>query len=338
MYSVGRIPGGFLRREGRPSEKGTLASRLIDRPMRPLFPSDLRNDVVITCTVMSVDHDCQPEIVAMIGASAAVAISDIPWAGPLGGVVVGYDGEKYLFNPTSAERKISQMSVTVAATKEKIVMIEAGANEIPEDIMFEGIMQAHEVIKPVIGLIDQMVQEIGKPKFEYDKADFDEELYDKVFQMFLKDVEYCMDTDDKNIREDRLNVLRDKITEQFGESYDVGKYMEEMLYKLQKYVVKHWLLDGKRVDGRAMNEIRPLAAEVGLLPRAHGSGLFTRGQTQVLTVATLDTLSAEQKLDTIFEETEKRYIHHYNFPGFSVGEARGSRSPGRREIGHGGSG
>ncbi len=335
MYSVGRIPGGFLRREGRPSEKGTLASRLIDRPMRPLFPSDLRNDVVITCTVMSVDHDCQPEIVAMIGASAAVAISDIPWAGPLGGVVVGYDGEKYLFNPTSAERKISQMSVTVAATKEKIVMIEAGANEIPEDIMFEGIMQAHEVIKPVIGLIDQMVQEIGKPKFEYDKADFDEELYDKVFQMFLKDVEYCMDTDDKNIREDRLNVLRDKITEQFGESYDVGKYMEEMLYKLQKYVVKHWLLDGKRVDGRAMNEIRPLAAEVGLLPRAHGSGLFTRGQTQVLTVATLDTLSAEQKLDTIFEETEKRYIHHYNFPGFSVGEARGSRSPGRREIGHG---
>jgi polyribonucleotide nucleotidyltransferase len=336
LYSVGRTPGAFLRREGRPSERGTLASRLIDRPMRPLFPSDLRNDVVLTCTVMSVDHDCSPEIAAMLGASAAVAISDIPWAGPLAGVVVGYDGSKYLFNPTSQERETSQMSVTVAATPEKVVMIEAAAKEVPEDIMYEGIVQAHEMLKPVIALINRMVEEIGKPKFSYAQADFDNDLYQEMVDYSLSKVESCMDTDDKNIREERLNALRADLTEHFIERYpNIGAYMEESLYRLQKNVVKHWLLDGKRVDGRKMDEIRPLAAEVGLIPRVHGSGMFTRGQTQVLSIATLDTLSAAQKLDTIYEDESKRYMHHYNFPSFSVGEARGSRSASRREIGHG---
>ncbi len=336
LYSVGRIPGGFLRREGRPSERGTLASRLIDRPMRPLFPSDLRNDVVITCTVLSVDYDCSPEIAAMIGASAAVSISDIPWGGPLAGVVVGYDGEKLIMNPSSAERETSQMAVTVAATMEKVVMIEAAAREVPEEVMLEGIVKAHETIKPVIELINKMVSEIGKPKFSYNKAAFDDELYAELTANWLGKVEYCMDTEDKNIREERINAFVTEITEALGEKYpDMGKYMDEILYRLQKNVVKHWLLDGKRVDGRAMNEIRPLASEVGLIPRVHGSGLFTRGQTQVLTIATLDTLSAVQKLDTIYEEVSKRFMHHYNFPSYSVGEARGSRSASRREIGHG---
>jgi polyribonucleotide nucleotidyltransferase len=336
LYSVGRIPGGFLRREGRPSEKGILASRMIDRPMRPLFPSDLRNDVVITCTVMAVDPDCSPEIAAMLGASAAVAISDIPWGGPLGGVVVGYDGENFLFNPTSAQRTTSQMTVTIAATMEKVVMIEAAAQEIPEDVMFEGIKQAHETVKPVIGLINQMVEEIGKPKFSYAQAGFDNEMYAELLERYIKDVEFCMDTDDKNVREERINNLHTKMNEELLEKYpDMEQYMEECFYRLQKHVVKHWLLDGKRVDGRAMNQIRPLAAEVGIIPRVHGSGLFTRGQTQVLTLATLDTLAAEQKLDTIWEEEGKRFMHHYNFPGFSTGEAKGSRSSSRREIGHG---
>ncbi|MCR4771364.1 MAG: polyribonucleotide nucleotidyltransferase [Oscillospiraceae bacterium] len=336
LYAVGRIPGGFLRREGKPSEKGTLASRMIDRPMRPLFPSDLRNDVVITCTVLSVDHDCSPEIAAMLGASAAVSISDVPFNGPIGGVNVGWDGEKYFFNPTSAEREISRMTVTVAATEKKVVMIEAGGKEIPEDVMFEGIMQAHEVIKPVIALIDRMVAEIGKPKFSYEHASFDEDLYNELFERYIKDIEYCMDTDDKNVREERVNAVHDKMNEELLEKYpDMENYMEECMYRLQKHVVKHWLLDGKRVDGRAMNQIRPLAAEVGLIPRVHGSGLFTRGQTQVLSLCTLDTMAAQQKLDTIWEEESKRYIHHYNFPGFSTGEAKGSRSSSRREIGHG---
>lgn len=336
LYSVGRIPGGFLRREGRPSEKAILASRMIDRPMRPLFPSDLRNDVVITCTVLSVDPDCSPEITAMLGASAAVAISDIPWGGPIGGVVLGYDGSSFLFNPDSNQRKTSQMTVTIAATMEKIVMIEAAANEIPEDVMFEGIKQAHETIKPVISLINKMVEEIGKPKFSYAQADFDNEMYAELLERYLKDVEYCMDTDDKNVREERINALHTKMNEELLEKYpNMEQYMEECFYRLQKHVVKHWLLEGKRVDGRAMNQIRPLAAEVGVVPRVHGSGLFTRGQTQVLTLATLDTLAAEQKLDTIWEEEGKRFMHHYNFPGFSTGEAKGSRSSSRREIGHG---
>jgi len=336
LYSVGRIPGGFLRREGKPSEKGTLASRLIDRPMRPLFPSDLRNDVVVTCTVLSVDRDCSAEIAAMIGASAAVAISDVPWNGPIAGVVVGWDGSKYLFNPTAAERENNLMTVTVAATMQKVVMIEAAAKEIPEDVMFNGIMQAHELLKPILGLINQMVEEIGKPKFTYEHAAFDEELFNELLTNHIGRIEYCMDTDDKNVREERINEFVNEVHEKYGEEHpDMDKYMEEILYRLQKHVVKHWLLDGKRVDGRAMNEIRPLAAEVGVLPRVHGSGLFTRGQTQVMSIVTLDTLNAAQKLDTIWEETSKRYIHHYNFPSYSTGEARPSRSTSRREIGHG---
>lgn len=336
IYAVGRIPGGYLRREGRPSERGVLASRMIDRPMRPLFPSDLRNDVIISCTVLSVDHDNSPEIAAMIGASAAVAISDIPWGGPIAGVGLGYHDGKYIINPTSAERAVSEMYCTIAATEKKIVMIEAGGNEVPENIMFEGIMQAHEAIKPVIALINQMVGEIGKPKFEYAKTSFNNELFQKIVDKYFEDVKYCMDTDDKNVREERYNAVVAKMLEEFGTEYpEITAQLEEITYKIQKKVVKALLLEGKRVDGRAMNEIRPLAAEVGVLPRVHGSGLFTRGQTQVLSVATLGTISNAQKLDTIFEEESKRYMHHYNFPSFSVGEARPSRSTSRREYGHG---
>ena len=339
IYSVGRIPGGYLRKEGRPSERGVLASRMIDRPMRPLFPSDLRNDVIISCTVMSVDYDNAPEIAAMIGASAAVSISDIPFspkAGPIAGVGLGYVDGKYVINPTSAERKASEMYCTIAATEQKIVMIEAGGNQIPDDVMLNGIIAAHEAIKPVIALIGQMVAEIGKPKFEYAKASFNEELFHKIVDKYFEDVKFCMDTDDKNVRESRYNAVVEKMIAEFSEEYpEITAQLEEITYKIQKKVVKAWLLQGKRVDGRSMNEIRPLAAEVGLLPRVHGSGLFTRGQTQVLSIATLDTLSASQNLDTIFEETSKRYMHHYNFPSFSVGEARPSRSASRREIGHG---
>jgi polyribonucleotide nucleotidyltransferase len=336
LYSVGRIPGGYLRREGRPSERGILASRMIDRPMRPLFPSDLRNDVVIDCLVMAVDHDCSPEIAAMIGASAAVSISDVPFNGPIAGVGLGYKDGKYLINPTSAERETSEMYCTIAATEKKIVMIEAGASEIPEDVMLNGIIAAHEAIKPVIALINQMVAEVGKPKFTYEHASFNEELFNMIVDKYYEKVEYCMDTDDKNVREARYNEVTNEIFEEFGEEYpELTLQFPEMTYKIQKKVVKNWLLQGKRVDGRAMNEIRPLACEVGVLPRVHGSGLFTRGQTQVLSIATLNTMAAAQKLDTIFEEESKRYMHHYNFPSFSVGEARPSRSVSRREYGHG---
>jgi polyribonucleotide nucleotidyltransferase len=336
LYAVGRIPGGFLRREGRPSERAVLASRMIDRPMRPLFPSDLRNDVVITCTILSVDHDCSPEIAAMIGASAAVAISDIPCGGPIAGVGLGYLDGRFLINPTSDERAESEMYCTIAATASKIVMIEAAAKEIPEDVMFDGIMKAHEEIKPVIALIERMVSEIGKPKFDYAKASFNEELFAKIVDKYLEDVKHCMDTDDKNVREERYNAVVERMIGEFGAQYpEITAQLEEITYKIQKKVVKAWLLAGKRVDGRAMNEIRPMDAEVGVVPRVHGSGLFTRGQTQVLSVATLSTISSIQKLDTIYEEESKRYMHHYNFPSYSVGEARGSRSTSRREYGHG---
>ena len=336
LYAVGRIPGSFMRREGRPSLPAVLASRLIDRPMRPLFPSDLRNDVAIQCEVLSVDRDCSPEITAMIGASAAVAISDIPWNGPIAGISLGWDGEKYLFNPTKAERETNKMTVTVAATHKKVVMIEAAADQIPEDVMYEGIVQAHEKVQPVLDLIDKMVEEIGKPKFEYEHADFNEELFNKIVESTMDEAMAAMDTDDKNVREERWNKLIEHWHEMFLEEYpDMDKYLEEITYKFQKKIVKKWLLEGHRVDGRAMNEIRPLAAEVGVIPRVHGSGLFTRGQTQVLSIATLNTLSAAQKLDTIWEEEEKRYMHHYNFPGYSTGEAKPQRSTGRREYGHG---
>ena len=336
MYAVGRIPGSFNRREGRPGEKGILTSRVIDRPIRPLFPYDFRNDVSVMCTVMAVDHDCSPEIAALIGTSAALAISDIPWNGPVAALKVGLVDGKLVFNPDAEQRKVSDLDVTVVSTGKKVVMIEAGANEVPNDVMFEAIKQAHEENQKQIALINQMVQEIGKPKFEYPHADFNYELFNKITADFMDEAKAAMDTDDKNVREQRWNAMIEKWHEKYLEEYpNMDQYLEEITYKFQKKIVKAWLLEGHRVDGRQKNEIRPLAAEVGVLPRVHGSGLFTRGQTQVLSVCTLDTLSANQKLDTIWEETEKRYMHHYNFPGYSVGEAKPARSPGRREIGHG---
>ncbi len=336
LYAVGRIPGSFLRREGQPSLPAVLAARLIDRPIRPLFPYDFRNDVVVTCTVMSVDYDCSPEVTAMIGVSACLSYSDIPWGGPIGCLEVGYVDGAIVFNPNRQQKKESLMDVTVAATQEKVVMIEAGAKEIPDEIMYDGIVKAHEEIRKQITLIKQIVAEIGRPKFEYPHADFDQELFDKIEAFGIEEAKTAMDTDDKNVREARWNVLIDHLHAQFLEDYpEMDKYLEEITYKLQKKIVKAWLLEGHRVDGRAKNEIRPLAAEVGVLPRVHGSGLFTRGQTQVLSVCTLNTLAACQKLDTIWEEEERRYMHHYNFPSFSVGEARGSRSTNRREKGHG---
>ena len=336
MYSVGRIPGSFNRREGRPGEKGILTSRVIDRPIRPLFPYDFRNDVSVMCTVMAVDHDCSPEIAALIGTSAALAISDIPWNGPVGALKVGLVDGKLVFNPDAEQRKVSDLDVTVVSTGKKVVMIEAGANEVPNDVMFEAIRSAHEENQKQIALIGQMVSEIGKPKFDYPHADFNQELFDKIVHDFMDEAKAAMDTDDKNVREARWNEMIEHWHEKYLEEYpDMDQYLEEFTYKFQKKIVKAWLLQGHRVDGRQKNEIRPLDAEVGVLPRVHGSGLFTRGQTQVLSVCTLDTLSANQKLDTIWEETEKRYMHHYNFPGYSVGEAKPARSPGRREIGHG---
>ena len=336
MYAVGRIPGSFNRREGRPGEKGILTSRVIDRPIRPLFPYDFRNDVSVMCTVMAVDHDCSPEIAALIGTSAALAISDIPWNGPVAALKVGLVDGKLVFNPDAEQRKVSDLDVTVVSTGKKVVMIEAGANEVPNDKMFEAIQKAHEENQKQIELINKMVAEIGKPKFDYPHAAFDQELFDDIVANFMDEAKAAMDTDDKNVREQRWNAMIEKWHEKYlGDHPDMDQYLEEITYKFQKKIVKAWLLEGHRVDGRQKNEIRPLSAEVGVLPRVHGSGLFTRGQTQVLSVCTLDTLSACQKLDTIWEETEKRYMHHYNFPGYSVGEAKPARSPGRREIGHG---
>jgi polyribonucleotide nucleotidyltransferase len=336
LYSVGRIPGSFLRREGRPSEKAVLASRLIDRPIRPLFPDDMRNDVAIAATVMSLEQDCAPEVPAMLGASIALSISDIPWAGPIAGISAGIVDGQLVMNPTTIERERSTMQLTVAGTAEKIVMIEAGANEIPDDIMLDAILKSHEEIKKLCAFIAGIQAEIGKPKFSYTQAYFNNELYDTLKSAVMDDLRRCLDTDDKNVREARINELRGKISEKYAERFptfdaDFG----EVLYRLQKLVVREWLLAGKRVDGRGMYDIRPLDARVGLLPRAHGSGMFTRGQTQSLTVCTLGTISDQQKLDNIFDDEYKRYMHHYNFPSYSVGEARPSRSPGRREIGHG---
>ena len=336
LYAVGRIPGSFMRREGQPSLPAVLASRVIDRSIRPLFPYDFRNDVVVTATVMSVDRDCSPEVTAMIGVSACLAYSCIPWAGPIGCLEVGYVDGQIVLNPTNEQKHASQLDLTVAATDKKVIMIEAGAKELPDDIMYDAIVAAHEDIKKQVAFIDQIVAEIGRDKMTYDHADFDQELFDKIVEATMDEARAAMDTDDKNVREERWNKLIEHWHELFLEDYpEMDKYLEEITYKFQKKIVKAWLLEGHRVDGRAKNEIRPLAAEVGVLPRTHGSGLFTRGQTQVLSVCTLDTLSANQKLDTIWEETEKRYMHHYNFPGYSVGEAKPARSPGRREIGHG---
>ena len=337
MYAAGKIPGGYLKREGKPSEKAVLASRVIDRPIRPLFPKDLRNDVALTLTVMSVDPDCSPEITAMIGASIALSISDIPWNGPIGGVFMGLVDGKLVVNPTDEQQKKSDLQLTVAATMKKVVMIEAGANEVDDDTMYNAIMVAHSEIKDLLGFINAIVDEIGKPKFEYPSCELDHDMFDKIFDFCEKDVMFALDTDDKNIRDARMVPIQDAIMEKFGEEYpDLAVQMPELIYKIQKKIVRRWLLvDKKRVDGRRMDQIRPLAAEVGILPRVHGSGLFTRGQTQVLTAATLGMLSEAQMLDGIDNDTSKRYMHHYNMPGFSTGEAKATRSPGRREIGHG---
>mgnify|MGYP000179170088 FL=1 len=337
QYSVGKIPGGYFRREGKPSEKAILTSRVIDRPIRPLFPKDLRNDVALNLTVMSVDNDCSPEISAMIGASIALSISDIPWNGPIAGVFVGLVDGEYVINPTAAQREKSVLELTVAGSAEKVVMIEAGAKEVSDDEMFNAIMLAHEEIKKLVAFINNIVREIGKPKFSYPSCEFDHDMFDKVFDFCEKDVMFALDTDDKTVRDERMVPIKDAIVEKFSEEYpDIETRMEELVYKIQKKIVRRWLVnDKKRVDGRRMDEIRPLDAEIDLLPRAHGSGLFTRGQTQVLTVATLGTLGDQQMLDGIDEEESKRYMHHYNMPGYSTGEAKPVRSPGRREIGHG---
>ena len=336
LYAVGRIPGSFMRREGQPSLPAVLASRVIDRSIRPLFPYDFRNDVVVTCTVMSVDYDCSPEVTAMIGVSACLSYSEIPWAGPIGCLEVGYVDGQIVLNPNQEQKHASKLDLTVAATEQKVIMIEAGAKELPDDIMYDAIVKAHEEIKKQVALIRTITAEIGKPTMTYDHADFDQELFDKIVAATMDEAKAALDTDDKNIREERWNKLIDHWHELFLEDYpEMDKYLEEITYKFQKKIVKAWLLEGHRVDGRAKNEIRPLGAEVGVLPRVHGSGLFTRGQTQVLSICTLNTLSAAQKLDTIWEEEEKRYMHHYNFPAYSTGEARGARSTNRREKGHG---
>ena len=337
LYSVGKIPGSFLKREGRPSEKAILASRVIDRPIRPLFPKDLRNDVVLSLMVMSVDPDNSPEIAAMIGASIALSISDIPWNGPIGGVFVGLVDGRIVINPTADERARSELELTVAGTREKVVMIEAGAKEVDDDTMYEAIMKAHEAIKPLVEFIQSIKDAIGKPKFEYPSCEIDHEMFDKIEAMVGEDVKLALDTDDKKVRDANLKPLYDKVYEALAEEYpDSTLQINECMYKLQKKIVRHWLKEERRrVDGRRMDQIRPLAAEVALLPRTHGSAMFTRGQTQVVTVATLAPLREAQLLDGIDEEETKRYMHHYNMPGYSVGEAKASRSPGRREIGHG---
>lgn len=337
MYAVGKIPGGYTKREGKPTEAAILTSRMIDRPIRPLFPGDLRNDVSVVNTVLSNDQDNDPGICALVGTAVALSISDVPWNGPIAGVWLGLkeDGT-FLINPTVEERKDSIMHVTVAGTKEKIVMIEAGANEVPEETMLEGLKYAHSVIKEMCEFIISIQAEIGKPKMEYESHDINHEIYDKIKETEYANIQHALDTDDKNVRDERIGVITDRILETMGEEYpDLATELEEIMYKMQKEIVRAWLYEGRRVDGRGLNEIRPLAAEVDLLPRVHGSGMFTRGQTQVLTIATLAPLSEAQRLDGIDLEETKRYMHQYNFPSYSVGETRPSRGPGRREIGHG---
>ncbi len=337
LYAVGKIPGSFSKREGKPSEKAILASRVIDRPIRPLFPKDMRNDVSVVCTVMSVDEDCSPEITAMIGTSIALSISDIPWDGPISGVFVGLVDGEIIINPTLKERLKSDLSLTVASTENLIPMIEAGANEVSDEIMYEAILKAHETNKGVIEFINRIKSEIGKEKFSYESSNPSEEMFEAVKNYTEEDLKFALYTPDKNVREERLAPIYEKVYEHFSEIYpDSEKQLNECIYKVQKHIVRRWLLDEqKRVDGRGMDEIRPLDAEVGILPRVHGSGLFTRGQTQVLTVLTLGPMSDEQTLDGIDSQESKRYMHHYNFPSYSVGETRPSRGPGRREIGHG---
>lgn len=335
LYAVGRIPGSFMRREGRPGEKAVLTSRVVDRPIRPLFPKDMRNDVSVVMTVMSVDQDCSPEIAGMIGTSIALSISDIPWKGPIAGVFMGLVDGELVVNPTEKQREASDLQLTVAASAEKIVMIEAGANEVDEATMLKAIKTGDAEIQKIITFINGIVAEIGKPKIEFQSMELDHDLLEEVKRDYLDAFKAAMDTDDKTVRDARLLPIRNELEEKYAEQWGAAT-IEELMYKMQKFVVRRWLLDeGKRVDGRGINEIRPLAAEVGLLPRVHGSGMFTRGQTQVLTAVTLSGLRDAQIMDDISLEPTKRYMHHYNFPPYSVGEARAPRSPGRREIGHG---
>ena len=337
LYAAGKIPGSFQRREGRPSEKAILASRVIDRPIRPLFPKDMRNDVGVVATVMSCDPDCSPEITAMIGVSIALSISNIPWKGPISGVSVGYIDGEYIINPTAEERELSEMAVTVASTDKLVAMIEAGAKEVSNDVMFNGIMAGHEANQQIIEFIKEIQREVGREKIDFPSNDPSPELFEAVKAFAIDDVRAALDTDDKRVRDERLLPVYDKVHAEFDEQFpEEADKIDDCLYKLQKFVVRRWLLDdGKRVDGRGIDEIRPLAAEVDVLKRTHGSAMFTRGQTQVLTVTTLGPVGDAQILDGIDEEDRKRYMHHYNFPSYSVGETRPSRGPGRREIGHG---
>ncbi len=337
MYSVGKIPGSFLRREGRASEKAILTSRCIDRPIRPLFPKDLRNDCSVVATVMSVDPDCSPEITAAIGVSAAIAISDIPWDGPISSVNVGLVDGEIVINPTLEQREKTDLTLTVASTADLVAMIEAGGNEIDDDTMFNAIMAGHEENKKIVKFIQGIVDEIGKPKFAYESSDPDPAIMAEIEDFCIEDVKKALDTDDKLVRDEALLPIYAAVHEKFDERFEgnEGK-LDEIMYLVQKHVVRSWLKDEhKRVDGRGIDEIRPLNAEVDLLARVHGSGLFTRGQTQVLSITTLGPMNDAQLLDGLDEQTEKRYIHHYNFPSYSVGETKPSRGPGRREIGHG---
>ncbi len=337
MYSVGRFPGSFLRREGRASEKATLAGRCIDRPIRPLFPKDMRNDCSVVATVMSVDPDCSPEVAAAIGVSAAIAISDVPWDGPISSVKVGLVNGEVVINPTLEQRELSELDLTVSSTADLIAMIEAGGNEIPDDVMFDAIMKGHEANKEVVKFINGIVAEIGKPKFTFESSNPDPAVMAEIEEFCIEDVKKALDTDDKLVRDAALAPIYDAVHEKFDERFEGQEAkLDEIMYLVQKHVVRDWLKnEHKRVDGRGIDEIRPLNAKVDLLPRTHGSGMFTRGQTQVLSVATLAPVSEAQKLDGLDEQVEKRYIHHYNFPSYSVGETKPSRGPGRREIGHG---
>ena len=339
MYAVGKIPGGFNKREGKASEHAVLTSRVIDRPMRPLFPKDYRNDVTLNNLVMAVDPDCSPEVTAMLGASVATSISDIPFDGPIAGTRIGLIDGEFIVNPTADQQLVSDLALTVASTAEKVIMIEAGANEVPEDKMIEAIFKAHEVKKEVIKFIDRIVEECGKEKHEYEHVDTPEDLWDDMVSFITPEaMEEAVFTDVKQVREENIRQIKEKLEERYAEEHeDWLPLIDDAVYKFQKKTVRKMILkDHKRPDGRAINEIRPLAAEIDLLPRVHGSGMFTRGQTQIMTITTLAPLSEAQKIDGLDANvTSKRYMHHYNFPSYSVGETKPSRGPGRREIGHG---
>ena len=338
LYAVGKIPGSFQKREGKPSEKAILTSRVIDRPIRPLFPKDMRNDVTVNSLVLSVEQDNSPEIAAMIGSSIAISISDIPFDGPIGGVFVGMVDGEFIINPTVEQREKSVLQLTVAGTKERVVMIEAGAQEVSENDMYDAILFAHEEIKKLCGFIETIVEAVGKPKFTYEAQTVDEQLYQDVKAFANDKIEQALDTDDKTVRDSHLAVIIAETMEHLADKYPelTEGEVREVFEKIQKEIVRRWLLvEHKRVDGRKIDQIRPLNAQVDLVPRTHGSGMFTRGQTQVLTLATLGPVADAQRLDGLDEEESKRYMHHYNFPSYSVGETKPSRGPGRREIGHG---